>query len=516
MRYDCIVIGARCAGAPLARFLARGGARVLVCDAAEMPSDQPMSTHFIQPYGMTFVDELGLGDRVRAVAPPVDRFRYGCEDKVASIDFPAGQGGCCPRRIDLDPILVDGAREAGAEVRLRCRLVDLLREGDRVTGVVVDDRGTRRSIHADIVVGADGRQSTVAELTGAPEYLGYDGPRAIYWAYYPRPAWFGDDERYRGAAFIVFTGDEVRFIFPTNRDLLLLGVGFPAERVAVWRADPGAMLRARIAAHPLWAPLVADSAPTSKVLGLVKMRFFFRQAAGPGWALVGDAGLFKDPSPGLGISDALRDARSLSRAILAGGDRAIEAYWRQRDVDSLELFYFARDMGALEYNNPLNQMVFAKMATRPQLADRIREVAMRTVSPFDAFSTGQVIGWTLGALLCGRFGVLGPFLAAGKRTARVKKELAARVELARAALPPGRAPERRRLFLLAETAVWKTAWPANPTRRHSGFAILYAERNLLSPLSHGWPCALLLHPPLPPRRRVIGGACRQRERHRGR
>ncbi len=435
MRYDCIVIGARCAGAPLARFLARGGARVLLCDAAAMPSDQPMSTHFIQPYGMTIIDELGLGDRLRAIAPSIDSFVNGCEDHLAHIDFPSGRGCTCPRRVDLDPLLVDGAREAGAEVRLRCRLTDLVREGDRVTGAILDEGGVHRTIHADVVVGADGRHSTVAELTSAPEYLGYDGPRSAYWAYYPRPAWFDSDPRYRGAAFIVHTGDEFRFIFPTNRDLLCLGVAFPAERVAAWRADPSGMLRDRLGAHPLWAPLVEGASPIGKVLGLIKPRYFFRQAAGPGWALVGDAGLFKDPSPGLGISDALRDARSLSRAILAGGDRALEGYWRQRDVDSLELFYFARDLGSLDYNNPLNQVVFARLAARPELGSRIRAVIERTVSPFDAFSTGQVIGWTLGALLRGRFGVVKPFFAAGKRTAKVKKELAARTQLARALLP---------------------------------------------------------------------------------
>jgi len=435
MRYDCIVIGARCAGAPLARFLALGGAKVLLCDAASMPSDQPMSTHFIQPYGMRIIDELGLGEKVRAVAPSVDTFVNGCEDRLARIEFAPGRGGSCPRRVDLDPILVDAAREAGVEVRLRCRLVDLIRDDDRVIGAVLDDGGTHRSVHADVVVGADGRHSTVAELTGAPEYLGYDGPRSAYWAYYPRPAWYGDDERYRGAAFIVYTGDEFRFIFPTNRDLLLLGVAFPADQVAPWRADPVGKLRERLAAHPLWAPLIEGATPTSKVIGMVKSRYFFRQASGPGWALVGDAGLFKDPSPGLGISDALRDARSLSRAILAGHDRALESYWRQRDVDSLELFYLARDLGSLEYNNPLNQLVFAKLAARPDLCARIREVIDRTISPFDALSTGQVIGWTLAALLRGRFGVLRPFFAAGKRTAAVKKELAARQKLAQAALP---------------------------------------------------------------------------------
>ena len=171
------------------------------------------------------------------------------------------------------------------------------------------------------------------------------------------------------------------------------------------------------------------------MLGLVKARYFFRQATGPGWALVGDAGLFKDPAPGLGISDALRDARSAARAILAGGDRALEGYWRQRDVDSLELFYFARDLGALDYNNALNQVVFARLAARPELSDRIRQVVERSISPFEAFSTGQVVGWTLGALLRGRFGVVKPFFAAGKRMASVKKELAVRERLARALLP---------------------------------------------------------------------------------
>src|SRR5262245_34426899 len=187
MRYDCIVIGARCAGALLARFLAQGGAKVLLCDAASMPSDQPMSTHFIQPYGMRIIDELGLGEKVRAVAPSVDTFVNVCEDRLARIEFAPGRGGSCPRRVDLDPILVDGAREAGAEVRLRCRLVDLIREDDRVIGAVLDDSGTHRSVHADLVVGADGRHSTVAERTGAPEYLGYDCPRSAYSAYYPRP-----------------------------------------------------------------------------------------------------------------------------------------------------------------------------------------------------------------------------------------------------------------------------------------------------------------------------------------
>src|SRR5262249_52874833 len=60
-----------------------------------------------------------------------------------------------------------------------------------------------------------------------------------------------------------------------------------------------------------------------------------RHSQGPGWALVGDAGYFKDPLTAHGITDALRDAELLSRAIAAGGTHALAAYQRQRDALSL-------------------------------------------------------------------------------------------------------------------------------------------------------------------------------------
>src|SRR5436190_1892380 len=44
---------------------------------------------------------------------------------------------------------------------------------------------------------------------------------------------------------------------------------------------------------------------------------FVRRAWGPGWALVGDAGYWKDPLTAHGLTDALRDADLLARAVLA-------------------------------------------------------------------------------------------------------------------------------------------------------------------------------------------------------
>ncbi|CAN5843017.1 hypothetical protein BH11MYX3_BH11MYX3_34830 [soil metagenome] len=430
--FDCVVVGARCAGSPLAAFLARAGKRVLVVDAASFPSDQPMSTHFIQPCGMRILDELGLGDRVREIAPPVTNFVNGVGEHVIELVIPAG--GSCPRRTELDALLLEGAREAGAEVRLKCKVVEVIKEGDRVCGVIVDEDGQRSEIRAGIVVGADGRHSTVAGLVGAEEYYAYDGPRCAYWAYFPRPASYATSPDHRGAAIILHNDDDLRFVFPVNKDQLIIGMTFPnTDDVSAWKKDPEGQLIAAMRAHPVFAPLVEEP-PLSKVLGLVKIRFFFRRAAGPGWALVGDAGLFKDPTPGLGITDAFRDAKALAAAIVEGGDAALERYWRKRDVDSLELFHFARDLGEVNYNNPLNQLVFAKSKGSPALRQRFIEVIERQRSPYDAFTVGEILRWTFGAMLRGRFSHLKPFFRAGKVAGFVKKELQQRQRLAQRAL----------------------------------------------------------------------------------
>jgi len=425
---DVLVVGARCAGAPLAIALARGGKRVLMVDGAELPADQPLSTHFIQPYGMGLLDELGLGDRVRAIAPPVPLFINGLGDAIAYVDVPLAKAGCCPRRSDLDALLVEEAQASGAVLQTSTRLVELVWSGNRVVGGVLDCRGKRREVAAELVVGADGPHSTVAELTGAEEYHAYDSPRFAYWAYWPRPADYDSHPTYRGGAAILHHGDDYYFVFPANRDQLLIGVACPRAALSQWKGHHRERLLEAVRTFPFTAPLVTNE-PLSKVIGIVRARFFFRQAAGPGWALCGDAGLFKDPTPGLGISDALRDARSLAGAILDGSDAALRRYWRQRDVDSIELFHFARDLGEPGYNNPLNRLIFRKLSERADLRERLIRVLTRDVSPFSAFTTGEIVRWTLGAVLRGDFGVIGPFFAAGKLGGQIKKELSAKQKL---------------------------------------------------------------------------------------
>src|SRR3954468_8862725 len=117
--YDVIVIGARCAGSPLAMLLARQGLRTLLVDRATFPSDT-VSTHVIHPPGAAALQRWGLLDQVVATGcPPVGRYSFDF-GPLALAGAPGTAGSpyaYAPRRRLLDKILVDAAAAAGAEVR---------------------------------------------------------------------------------------------------------------------------------------------------------------------------------------------------------------------------------------------------------------------------------------------------------------------------------------------------------------------------------------------------------------
>jgi menaquinone-9 beta-reductase len=441
--FDTIVVGARCAGAPLATHLARGGQRVLLLDSAKLPSDQPMSTHAIGALGVDWLDALGVGAEVKKLAPPSRGIRVDMVGTQLDIRF-RRRPGYCIRRLHLDRLLQEAAVQAGATLRDRTKVVSLLRENGRVVGVETVHEGKRSEQRAHVVVGADGRHSTVAELAGAKEYLGYDWDRFAYWAYWPRPASWPEDLRSLGS-LISFDRDEVqRFVFQTDGDLLLLGSNPMNSQLPSWRGRHEEAYLESLRASPLTAPLVLGNAPATPILGLLKARFFFRESAGPGFALVGDAGLHKDPTPGFGITDALRDARNLSQAILSGGgDAALVRYWRQRDVHSVDLFHWAQSMADPAYVNPLNQTIYGLAGRSPELMARLGAQLDREISPFETVPVGTVLRAVLGAVLRGRFGVLPPFFAAGKRNAEIQRIREGFVD-ALAALPPEPPPATTR------------------------------------------------------------------------
>lgn len=305
--YDAIVVGARCAGSPLAMLLARQGHSVLVVDRATFPSDT-LSTHYIQSGGSQLLRDWGLLDQVVALgAPPVKRQIM----TMAGIAMPADPQDpypICPRRTSLDKLLVDAAAAAGAEIREGFTVDEVLIEDGRVVGIRGRDRGLGEvTERATIVVGADGYQSGVAKAVGAAAYNVVPSSTCGYYGYF---SGFGGD----GAELHVGGGQAV-FAFPTNDGLTCIAMERPAHTLDETRSDPAGTLQRAFDKVPGFGERLRAARLVGKLSGLAARDSFYRKAWGPGWALAGDAGFHKDPVLGAGMTDAFRDAAALASAI---------------------------------------------------------------------------------------------------------------------------------------------------------------------------------------------------------
>lgn len=445
---DCIVVGLRCAGAPLSLALHRAGVKVVALERDDLYTDQPFSTHAIQPYGMRLLDRLGLGDAVRALAPRALALRMQVEDAHLRVDLSDdAHNARCPRRLKLDPVLQRAVVDAGVDVRPRTSVIGLVCDGDRVAGVRVRDAGGEHELRAPLVVGADGRNSTIARLVGATAYVQDTSPHGAYWAYFEETPLFSTDPRYDWAMCIHMQGDGARAVFQTDSGLLLMAGLARRDALAPWRRDPDAGLLAYLQAGALTAPLLEGSRQASPAIGLTELRFFVKQPVGPGWALVGDAGLHLDPTPGLGITDALRDAIALAEAIVNGSELAFARYWRQRDADSIGLYRMAADMGSGSYNSPFTQMVYRRSQASAAMRARLLSVLDRECRPQDMLPLGRLIGWLLSEACHGRFESFSGFgrtlrlaVDLGREQARFDRELAAVERRPASALPDALRP----------------------------------------------------------------------------
>src|SRR5262245_45985718 len=409
---DVIVVGFRCAGVPLAYALHRAGVKVIVVDKDPFFTDQPMSTHAIQPFGMKMFDKLGLGDVVRRLAPRNRAFRFQVEDSYLQLDLDGKElDSRSPRRSKLDPALQQAVLAAGVDAREATRVVGLLHDGARVTGVRVRSGMREFELRAPLVIGADGRNSTIARMVCAPAYLESSASGAMYWSYFEQTPMFTRDPRYNWGACIHVEGKEARAVFQTDSGLLLMASGGPRAVVEGWRRDPAAALWAQLGRGTLTRPLLEGTRMVSRPVGMLSGHFFMRQAVGPGWALVGDSGLHLNPTPGLGIADAARDAVALSQAIIAGTERALILYWRRRDVDSIGLYHYADDMGSEDYSNPLTCMLFRRAMSSPTMTRRLHRMMDRELRPLDLIPLPRLLGWLVTESLSGN---LAPWSCLGR------------------------------------------------------------------------------------------------------
>ncbi len=359
---DVVIVGARCAGTAAAAPLARAGRRVVVLDRMRFPSDQ-LSTHVLQPAGASELVKLGAMPRILALNPSLVRWvrleaeGAVCFERLRPAEDGTDFGLCIPRDLQ-DVQLVEAAREQGADIREACTVDDVIWRAGRVAGVRYRDAdGTPCEIGATLVIGADGRRSTVSSLVGSwtPYRVSRNG-RGLVFRYLDDPrAGTRDAETY----FQWRQGDSFAFAFPTapaGRILILL-MGHRDE-VREARRDPEGHWARKLREHPGLADRIAGAPQGSKLRSTGETPAFFRASSGPGWALAGDAGHFKDPVTGQGMRDALWAGRTLAEGVLpvldnpAAVDLATRTWEARRDRECMPSYHFANADTRVERQSP--------------------------------------------------------------------------------------------------------------------------------------------------------------------
>jgi 2-polyprenyl-6-methoxyphenol hydroxylase-like FAD-dependent oxidoreductase len=389
--YDAIVVGARCAGSPLAMLLARKGYDILVVDRATFPSDT-ISTHVVHPLAIEALRRWGLLDTLTATGcPPIHTYRFDfgpvtIEGSPGTDDSPVAY---CPRRIVLDKILVDAAADAGAEVREGFVVDEILIEDGRVCGIRGHGKdGQTVTERAPVVVGADGRHSLVAKAV-EPEHYNEKPPLlAAYYSYFSGMPMDGRFEIYvrpeRGWAAV-----------PTHDDLTLVVGGWPYGEFDANRHDVEGNWLKMLEQAPAFAERVRGATREAKFVGAA-LPNFFRKPFGPGWALVGDAGYNKDPITAQGILDAFRDVELVATALdesLTGArsyDDAMSEYHHTRDEHVLPMYDFTTQLATLAPPPPEMQQLFGAISASQDAMNGFARMNAGTISPAEFFAPENI------------------------------------------------------------------------------------------------------------------------------
>ena len=337
---DAVIVGGRIGGCVTAILLASRGVKVRLLEAGRYPSDT-LSTHFFRGDGLVrSLAEIGVLETVlQTGAPPLVCEYFSVDGGAYELGPPQEPGsiGYClsVRRSTLDAILVDRAADVGVDVRTRTKVVDLEWRGENCVGAV-DAHGALHA--ASVIVGADGRRSTVARLVRAADVERHRPARAMYYRYatdWPRPEGVGHGEA--GPEFLL-DGPDFAYAFPSDGGTTCLAVSLPATshrsgprpEVALQRRFRSNARTAERLNTLSWASRTYVGAPADSV---------WRESAGPGWALVGDAATSQDPWAGHGMDSAASQAEAFVEAFTSNQgawQNTYETLRRQRTYASFK------------------------------------------------------------------------------------------------------------------------------------------------------------------------------------
>jgi flavin-dependent dehydrogenase len=381
--YDVAIVGASLSGCTAAILLSRAGAKVALIERNPDPKAyKRICSHFVQASAVPTIERIGLYEPILEAGGL--RSRFHSRTPWGWIEPTEKREAYCLnlRRSLLDPMLRDAAAaEPGVELMLGQSAERLLRDGEAFSGVAVRDReGNEQEIRARLIVGADGRDSRVADLAQVKEktlphnrlaYGGYfEGPKPRFWP--DGAVWLLDPDM---AAAFPTDGGQIFYIAMTHKD-----------RAPEFKADPERALVEHVAAVPE-PPPIRESRCVVPVIGKIEMPNRIRGPIAPGLALIGDAALATDPIFGVGCGFALQSGEWLADSVspaLQGVESMENCLRRYRKRHRRQLGMHARfihDYSTGRKFDPVERAMMRTAVRDPQAAVLFEAVGTRRKTP---------------------------------------------------------------------------------------------------------------------------------------
>jgi len=323
--YDAILIGGGPAGSCASAILAEYGHRVLVIEREKFPRyhigeslipftfgplerlgmiPKMKASHFQKKFSVTFVQPDG-----RRSQPFYFFNRYDRETVAQTWQV---------LRSEFDQMLLDNAREKGAEVREETAVKRLLMDGDRVVGVEVTDKsGRTEEIRAPITIDCSGKEAFTSNRRGWRMRDPYLNKIAVWTYYKGSKRGEGIDE---GDTTVAYVPDKGWFWYIPQHNGMV-SVGIVAEGKYLTRAgvkEPREIFNREVDENQWIKTHLASGACTGQYFITSEYSRHSRHCAAPGLLLAGDAFAFLDPVFSSGVMLALKSGQLAAEAVHAG------------------------------------------------------------------------------------------------------------------------------------------------------------------------------------------------------
>ncbi len=321
---EVLVLGGGPAGATAATILAQAGHQVLVVEREKFPRfhigesfmpdtywilrrlgmlDKMKTSQFVRKYSVQFVNDSGKESQ------PFYFFEnnpHECSQTWQVV------------RSEFDQMMLNNAREYGAEVREETRVIDVQFDGESVKAVRVQNPDSSESIiRAKVVVDASGQSSIIAnrlKIRESDNRL----KKASIWAYFKgakrEPAKLDE-----GATLVLQTKGKKGWFWyiPQHNDIVSVGVVSDLNYLFEEKLTPEEIFAREVENCPSIKSRIEGSERVTNFFTTKDFSYRSKKVAGPNWTLIGDAFGFLDPIYSSGLQLAFRSGAMAADAISA-------------------------------------------------------------------------------------------------------------------------------------------------------------------------------------------------------